>query len=309
MVTNTRRGAILATVLLLALWAAPAGAALDLLGTRGIAMGGALRASPSGESAVLLNPAGMTLTRSYVINALYEFRVSDSASLLNASVVDSLTSRVAAGLYYSFSHATPSRVLSLGGGKVFELEETRMTHEAGLAMSYPVGTYLHLGVSTRYVNISVEQPDNTPKEAVVEDDINSVTGDIGGIITPLEGLRIAVVGYNLIPVEGTEFLTLLGLGISYTFGSRFLAEFDTVLDFTREETAAASYHGGLELFLGQNVALRGGFMHDTVREASYASGGLGFISRKMGVDFGLRQMVDGGAETLLAFSIRLFMMQ
>jgi hypothetical protein len=47
-------------------------------------------------------------------------------------------------------------------------------------------------------------------------------------------------------------------------------------------------------------------MHDTYRQATYASGGLGFVTNKLGFDFGLRQMVDGGAETLIAFSVRLF---
>ncbi len=303
-ISNRCWGVALGALLLLAA-PAPARAALDLQGTRSIAMGGALRASPTGESAILLNPAGMTLLRNYIVAGLYQFRVSDDASLVNASVVDSATNKVAAGLFYSFSHASPTKTLALSGGKAFDLQDTIMTHEAGVALGYPFGTFLHIGLITRYVNITVEQAENTPESAKLEE-TDTVTMDIGAIISPFKSLRLAVVGYNVVPVEGYEFPIQLGLGISYSFGAKFLAEFDTVLDFTRDDTVAASYHGGVELFVGSLVALRGGFQHDTIREASYASGGVGFITRKVGVDLAVRQMVDGGAETLLAVSFRMF---
>ncbi len=114
-ISNRCWGVALGALLLLAA-PAPARAALDLQGTRSIAMGGALRASPTGESAILLNPAGMTLLRNYIVAGLYQFRVSDDASLVNASVVDSATNKVAAGLFYSFSHASPTKTLALSGG-------------------------------------------------------------------------------------------------------------------------------------------------------------------------------------------------
>lgn len=294
----------LALVLLLA--SPPARAAVDLQGTRSIAMGGGLRASATGESAVLLNPAGMSLIKTYVISALYQFRVSDKASLLNVSVVDSVTNQVSAGLFYSFRRANPSRVLGLGNGMTFDLAETHQSHEAGLALAYPLFNILHLGASVRYVYESVEQPENTPEFAKLEGN-NGVTVDVGAILRPFGALNIAVIGYNLVPLEGDAFPIQLGLGLSYTFGSRFLVEFDSVLDFERGDGVAASFHGGAEVFVADLVALRGGGMYDMVREAAYVTGGLGLITKKVGIDVGLRQMVEGGPETLLAFSVRLFL--
>lgn len=292
--------------LLLSLGGVPAAAAQDLLGSRSIAMGGTLRAAPSGETALLLNPAGLTLSRNYIVNGSYHYRGSDSASLLHASVVDSVTKKLAAGLYYSFVYAQPSRTLPLAGGKTFTLEETLSTHEAGLALAYPLGDMFHLGVTTKYINISVEQPDGTPADAVDEGD-DGVTMDIGGIIRVLPQLNLAVTFCNAIPIDHVTYPRQLGLGISYALGTTLLAEFDAVLDFDRgEEKVNPSYHGGLEIFLADKYALRGGVQHDTVRQATYASGGIGFVSSKVALDFGLRQMVDGGAETLLAFSVRLF---
>ena len=55
-------------------------------------------------------------------------------------------------------------------------------------------------------------------------------------------------------------------------------------------------------------ALRGGVIFDTKADNTYVTGGLGFVYKKIGLDFGMRQMVDGGAETLIAFSIRMFLM-
>lgn len=295
-------------VLLVCVASGKAQATLDLVGTRSIGMGGGLRASASGESAVLLNPAGLVLTKAYVLTALYQFRVSDSAHLVNVSVVDSLTTMIAAGVFYSYSHAEPSRHIAAtsGGLNPFHLAETVQTHEAGLALAYNLSDFLLLGLNIRYVNIEVEQPEGTP-DGWIRDTTHTASMDVGAIVRPWQGLHIAVVGHNLIPIEGLEFPMQLGLGLAYQFGTYLLAEFDTVLDFSTDETAAASFHGGLEAFIKNAVALRGGVAYDMLQEATYVTAGLGFVTRKLGLDFGMRQMVDAGAETLVAFSLRLFM--
>jgi hypothetical protein len=268
-------------------------------------MGGTLRASPTGESALLLNPAGMSLTRSYILSALYQFRASDTGSLVNVSVVDSATKRIAAGLYYSFVYSSPSQTLGLPDGTTFSMEETLMTHEAGLAVSYPLGDILHLGITSKYISVGVEQPDETP-DGAVDDGDSGVTMDIGLIVKIMPTLNLGVVYRNAIPMDHPTYPRLLGMGVSYALGTRLLAEFDVQLDFDRAEEVKPSYHGGAELFLATRYALRGGVMHDTLREATYATGGLGLVTKKLGLDFGLRQMVEGGAETLVAFSVRLF---
>lgn len=289
------------------LWAPrPASAALDLQGTRSIGMGGGLRASATGESAVLLNPAGLALIKTYSVNALYQFRFGDKASLVNGSVVDSVTSSVAAGVFYSFRRSTPSRAIALKNGAVFDLEETLTTHEAGLSLAYPLGSIAILGLTTRYIYHEVEQPEGTP-EFYAGIDHNTVSMDFGAILRPWSTLLIAAVGYNLIPLDGVEYPIQLGLGLAYSFGSTLLLEFDSVIDFTTGESTAASFHGGAEVFVGKMVALRGGAMHDMVHDATYVTGGIGLLAKKIALDVGFRQMVDGGPETLLAVSIRAYL--
>jgi hypothetical protein len=307
MVTRVPSHLIVTLVVATLLWSLglPAAAAQDLTGSRSIAMGGTLRAAPSGETALLLNPAGLTLNRNYIINGTYQYRGSDSASLLNVSVMDSVTKKLAAGLYYNFVYASPTRTLAQQGGKTFALEETLNTHEGGLALAYPLGDMLHLGVTGKYVYVDVSQPDKTPEEAI-DEGADGFTMDFGAILRIIPQLNIAATFHNAIPIDHDTYPRQLGLGVSYAFGTVVLAEFDTVLDFDRAEVIKPSYHGGAEVFLGGAYAVRGGVQHDTVRQATYATGGLGYVSRKLGFDFGLRQMVDGGAETLIAFSVKLF---
>ncbi len=283
----------------------PAAATQDIMGSRSLAMGGSLRATPSGNNAVLLNPAGMSLTAAYQIGAFYQYRGADEAGHLNVSVVDSITSRLAAGLFYSFMHASPRRTVPTGGGHIFALDESIDGHNAGLSLSYPIGNVFYFGLTSRYVSHAIEQPEGTP-EAFLEETVTGVTMDVGGILR-LSSFNIAVVGYNLVPLEGDRFPQLLGLGASYTFGTSFLAEFDTVLDFTSAEEVKPSYHFGAELFMAKAYALRAGMMHDTLREATYVTGGFGLVSKAVAVDFGLRQMVDGGAETTVSGALRFFM--
>jgi len=295
---------ILLTIFAALLVASPSkpAAAKDLVGTRASGMGGALRAAAVGSAAPLLNPAGMSLAKTYIINALYQFRGSDSASQVHASIVDSTTSRVAAALFYNFVHATPS--YSYQGHKV---EQTDQTHEVGLALSMALGSWLTVGATTRYINHGSEVPEDTPAGLTLAD-ISTVTLDVGGVLRPFQGLNIAVVGYNLVPVDPQLFPQALGLGASYQFGTTFLAEFDSVLDFTSDpEKLTASFHGGAELFLAKRYAIRAGAMHDMHRDATYVTGGFGLVFRRFGLDFGLRQQVDGGVETLAAFSASLFL--
>ena len=73
----------------------------DVLSPRAIAMGESLRAAASGALATILNPAGIVLTRSYVLEGAYGYRPEDHANIQSVSVCDSVTTRVGACLYYT----------------------------------------------------------------------------------------------------------------------------------------------------------------------------------------------------------------
>ena len=294
-------------VALLALLATPNSAqARDLVGSRSIAMGGALRASASGTAAVLLNPAAMSLAGMYVIGAAYQYRGSDNASQLSTAIVDTSTARlVHAGVFYNYTSANPSYALPAG-----TVSQTNTSHEVGLALSMPLGEWLILGVTGRYTSHS-SSLDEGSLQGIELASISAFTMDVGGIIRLGKQFSLAVVGYNLIPLDGRfDALYPQSLGLGAAFNQDMLtASFDTVIDFTShpEDTPKPSFHGGLEYFAVGHYALRAGVMHDTLRDATYVSGGLGLLVQKAGAEFSLRQQVSGGAETLLSMSLNLYL--
>src|SRR5579872_6026413 len=90
----------------------------DLVGVRALGAGEAMRAIATGAEGPLLNPAGMSLIKQYVIEAQYGFTVEPLQHAVNVSVVDSVTSRVAAGLFYSFIYGNPKFGFNWAGGTV-----------------------------------------------------------------------------------------------------------------------------------------------------------------------------------------------
>src|SRR5262245_13208876 len=134
--------------LLVALFGASATARAqqDLVGARALGMGEAMRAIASGGQAPLLNPAAMSLTKQYVVEGMYGFRVEDRGHNVHVSVVDSITSRVAAGLFYSFVHAQPQVGFNWAGGQVDKARLTRTGHAAGLSLSLALGDRFMIGL-------------------------------------------------------------------------------------------------------------------------------------------------------------------
>lgn len=300
----SRTTCVVITVATLLVGATSFASTSDLMTTRAMGMGGALRASASGPSGVFLNPAGMSLTRAYVVGALYHFRTSDSASEISAQVVDSITSRIAAGLYYSFLIANPDRLLGLSKGNV-ALDTRDQTHEVGLSLSMPLGSWLMLGMTGKYINHHVSLPETAPEDLTTAS-ISKVGMDAGGIVCLGQSLRFAVVGHNIIAIDDALYPQSLGLGLSYSFGPQLTAEFDTVLDFTSDpDGLSTSFHGGLEALLADRFAVRLGALHDTYREATHLSAGVALVSQKLTLQFAVRQQVDGGAATVISSTIQL----
>src|SRR4051794_34179774 len=95
--------------------AAPVWAIEDLVTPRSLGMGNSLRADASGALGPLLNPGSMALTHTYTLEVMYGFRTPDTGSTIHLSIVDSVTSRLAAGVYYSYVHGTPRFALDPGG--------------------------------------------------------------------------------------------------------------------------------------------------------------------------------------------------
>lgn len=278
----------------------------DIYSARSMGMGGTLRASSTGATAILLNPAGMSLARMYSLGATYQHRFSDTGSLFQISIVDSATRSLAAGIAYSLVHATPEMTIPTEKG-IYALKEKVNEHKIGLCLSYPLGDYVFLGVGGHYVSHSIEIPQDAPS-SLESIEISAMALDVGLIIKPVDGLYLGFVGYNLISIHDQIYPQSLGLAIAYQAGDMFVAGFDAVLDFTSQpDNMNVDLHGGIEFFLAKQYAVRLGIMHKMFGNKIYASGGFGMILSQIALEAGVRQEIEGGTESQIVFSAQLFL--
>jgi hypothetical protein len=293
----------------------------DFVGARALGMGEAMRATASGGEAVLLNPAGMSLIKQYSIEAIYGIRIEDVGHHANVSVVDSVTSRVAAGLFYSFIYAQPKTGFNWAGGRVESATLTRTGHAAGLSLSIALGDRFLIGLTTKYLHFDTTAP--LPKGAVPSqltlDSVNSVTWDLGVLVRLGDKLNLTAIGYNLWD-HGYEAPISLGLGAAYLPLPQLSINFDSVVNFTGFQNVSTDKSGrvhvdsvvqarlgpGLEFLAGNKVPIRAGVVYDTGLSATYLTLGLGYLSPQFGIDLGYRVKVDGGLENFLMLGLRLF---
>ncbi len=278
---------------------------------RGLGMGNALTATAAGASSLFVNPAGMSLTRAYSIEASYEYRAQRQGHFAHVSVVDSLNSpRVHAGIFYNFYHASPE-VFDPNLGRSLRL--TKQAHETGLAISVPIGTWLAIGAEARYVyyhtTTKAPSPDDPTQEVDADvEKLNTFGLDAGVVVTATRPFVFGVAARNLVPTHSHEAPITMSIGAAYWFGKLLVADLDLALRFdTPEKTQMVGARAGLELFLKHMFAVRAGTWYDGWPEAVYVSAGFGYVNPRAAVELGLAQQVDGGVETRFGLSVRLFL--
>jgi hypothetical protein len=295
----------------------------DFVGARALGQGEAARATATGAEGVLLNPAGMSLLKQYVIEANYGFNVEQLGHHAHVSVVDSVTSRVAAGLFYTFIYEQPKLGFDWAGGRVESTQITRTGHAAGLSLSIPLGDKFILGATIKYLHFDTTAPLPPPTvpNSLTLDTVNGITFDIGLLVRLGEKFRIAAIGYNLWDHGSRESPLSLGLAVAVTPVPQLSINFDAVVNFTGFQ----SYHldmmtnkvtldsrvtgrlgPGLEWLIANKVPLRAGVVYDSGLPGTFLTCGLGYVSSSFGVDIGYRAKVTGGIENFLMVGVRLF---
>ncbi|MEO6950266.1 MAG: hypothetical protein ABI321_00530 [Polyangia bacterium] len=313
----------LALVAVLCLGAGRAEAQADYVGTRALGMGEALRANAAGASAILLNPSGMSLSRGYVVEAGYGIRVEDVGHHAFVAIVDSVTSRVAAGLYYEYIHANPKLGFDWAGGRVADDKLTRSGHAAGISLSIALGERFLLGASVKYLHFDTNAPlpAGTHPSKLSLDHINGVTFDVGATFKLHPKFQIAAVGYNLWNHGSRETPTSAGFGLSFIPIPTLLINFDGVANFTGYKTLVVTddpsvvkykfkptgrFGPGIEWLIASKVPVRAGFVYDTGLNAAYVTAGTGYFGQSFAVDLSYRGKVTGGVENFLMIGLRLF---
>ena len=313
----------LAALVSVVAFAIPARAQNDFVGTRAMGMGEAQRATATGASGPLMNPAGMSLVRQYVIEGMYGIKIETVGHHANLSVVDSITARVAAGLFYSFIYETPKLGFNWAGGKIDSEQITRTGHAAGLSLSLPLGDHFILGATAKYLHLDTTAPlpMGTVPDHLTLDSVNGVTFDVGMIVRLGDRFNVGLIGYNLWDHGSRESPLSLGIGLAYVPLPTLSINFDTVINFTGyqnykidmmtgkvtlDQRTTARLGPGIEWVAGSKVPLRAGVVYDSGLPATYLTLGLGYLSTAFGIDLSYRGKVQGGIENFLMLGIRIF---
>jgi opacity protein-like surface antigen len=218
--------------------------------------------------------------------------------IAGGSVVDSVTAPVAMGLSFNYVAWDPDGV-------------DRNEYDVRLSAAYYIARILSIGLSLKYVYAN--QDGHGPLatnlfQANGDEQLNTVTVDVGTTLTIGQIFSAAVVGYNLTNTGSQHAPLSLGIGLALTIRA-FVVATDVLLDFTSAEDLMVRAMGGAEYLVNDNWPIRLGYRWDQLLGTHAVTGGFGYVSQRFGVELSLRQDVsspDDHLHTSLVLAIRYF---
>ena len=194
---------------------------------RSAAMGGALRALGNAVTGLYLNPANIALTRAAHLQADAQIWPQASRQSYGASIVDSVTGRLAAGVGGHYNVLDPSGV-------------DRKWTDARLALAFPLSDKFYVGATGKYLKLR-ENGLSAPKFGLPaspasggldqEPIVDGLTFDLGLTVKPSNQLLIGLLGSNLTSPGNGYQPTSLGGGVGIGTDDMTI-EGDVVADFT-----------------------------------------------------------------------------
>jgi hypothetical protein len=273
---------------------ARAEADLAYLPPRALGMAGALRGAAAGTTALALNPSGMSLARSYVVETSYQYVSRLEGHVGTVAIADSTSAfNVGGGLYYTYATGSPE-----------DASGDRRRHEGGIALSFPIGNKFTMGGTVRYLRVRRDGlGDARPPEK-----INGFTFDAGLTLRPVSFLSVGLVGRGLRDLETYQAPRSFGGGVALMP----LPEVSLTFDVASESTPPVNhlvYVGGAEFTFASRFSFRAGGGREAgyYGPESFGSAGLSVISEVGALDVGGRLAFSGESESLyLGFAGRLF---
>ncbi len=277
-------------------------ASSDLLDPRSTAMGDSGIAFATGEASIGLNPSGVALNHELAMEVDYGYRLSDSASIVNASACDS-TNAVPGCFYYHYTGAAPD---STG------TESHSGLHVFGTTLSYPITPNVAVGTGLKYYHFDTDD--------LNEAAVGNFAFDAGATIKLGSIASIGGTGYNLVG-PSVEMPRAIGGGISLRPISLLMLSFDSRWLLYNSDRSAR-YGGGASFMIsapgGQlGVPLSVGVLRvdpstlgaiGTQPNPGVTSltGGIGLTTMSFGLDVSAKFSVDGPNDTEILASIRLW---
>lgn len=269
------------------------------------AMAGATRALGNATSAVLQNPAGMSSSRVYHIEALGQFTPEAARQVYGGGIVDS-TRRLAGAL-------------ALFGGFIDPDGFDRSFIDLRLALSFLLSEEFSFGMAGRYLNLDQEgfgplgdsrasgglmDPDDAPdgRDALV----NTVTFDAGVVLRATDELHFGILGQNLAYADHGLLPTTVGGGVGYGTED-FSVEVDGLADFNSWLEVSGRVMAGGEYLAGDHFPLRLGYRFDQGAMSHELSGGFGYIDRRFSVEASVRRTLAGPSATMIHVGLAYFL--
>ncbi|MFN3198324.1 MAG: hypothetical protein ACE366_07870 [Bradymonadia bacterium] len=272
--------------------------AQSVISPRAVGMGNAVRADPRNNSALIINPAGMS--RDYVYAAQFGYARSNAskANVGQLNVVDSRTQpALAMGVAYGYGFADNNAPVEEGG------------HDVRVGFSTAPSDRVSIGVALHYLSLTRKDP---------IEDLNAFTLDAGLLMQLTDQINLGLVGHNIAPTDDPGFPTEVGGGLAFV-DQRFTLGVDVVVNVTperpegseEEESPKPRIMAGAEFLLQDSVPLRVGYERDQTQEADFVTGGLGFIMSDKGgggqINIGYRHNLTVSDDFQLVAGITLFL--
>lgn len=271
--------------------------------TRSTAMAGALRAAGNGTTAPYMNPAGMTLTRVYHIEAQAQITPEYGRQEYGGTIVDSITSRLAGGLGIQGGFLDPDGI-------------DRSWIDVRIALAYPLTDSFSMGFGGRYLKVVQDGlgplGDSKASGGLRDPDggrfalENIPTFDAGFAVRLGEIVRLGVAGQNLSFPDDGLMPTTFGGGVAVATED-FTIEGDGLADFTSYEDVAPRLMLGGEILLADSVPIRGGYRFDGGAESHALSAGVGYLGREFSIEGAVRRTIVGPDATTIVFSLAYFL--
>jgi hypothetical protein len=266
---------------------------------RSLAMGGAQAAWGGSTVAVYNNPANLPLFKVYHLEGLATFSPEARRQSYGGAVVDSSTSRLAGGFGGTWSQMDPDGI-------------KRNWTDLRLAVAYPLGERLSIGVTGRYLRLQQKTAAGPLGASLASDGnsddplMNEFTFDAGAGIQISEGLRLGLIGRNLTATGSGLAPLVAGGGLGFSTQT-FTLEADSLVDFTTYGNARPRVMVGGEFLAADHFPLRAGYRYDDGTKTNAVSLGLGYVDRRFSVELGGRRDVSGDhPSTMLTLGLRFF---
>jgi len=274
---------------------------------RGVALGSGVRAAAASTQAQAENPANLVLGGLYHIESFLAYDPTFKRVGLGGAVVDSMTSRLAAG----FSARALFGENTAGGNAGFE---------GRLGLGLPLAEFISIGIAGRYSNMRVSDPHAIPERPQTAEEIEAeekpdrsfklkaFTMDAAITLRPVAGLSIAALAYNLIDTESVLAPLMVGGSVAFS-SSALTVGGDVLVDLNTHDVfdgPKLQFGGGGEYLVQGTVPLRLGYMYDQGRQQNFVTGGLGFVDPRFGLQLSMRQSLNRGSETTLFGALQYF---